>query len=143
MIITDSKNNKLAFKFSALNAKQGLEFLSPESDFLQLGTWRYGAGKTLLAHTHNIVPREINRTQECALVIKGSMNARIYDEDAQLVTTVRVNALEGVVLLAGGHGYDILEEDTIVVEVKNGPYPGAEIDRRRIEGNASPQKAAA
>ena len=44
------------------------------------------------------------------------------------------NASEGdvVILLRGGHGYDIIEDGTQVLEIKNGPYLGAEVDRRRI-----------
>ena len=43
-------------------------------------------------------------------------------------------AAEGdvVVLLWGGHGYSVLEDNTQVLEVKTGPYVGAELDRRRI-----------
>jgi len=41
--------------------------------------------------------------------------------------------LETLILLKGGHGYEILEDGTRVLEVKNGPYPGAEVDRRRLE----------
>ena len=36
-------------------------------------------------------------------------------------------------MLRGAHGYDILENGTQVLEVKNGPYVGAELDRKRIE----------
>jgi hypothetical protein len=35
-------------------------------------------------------------------------------------------------LLRGGHGYEILEDGTQVLEVKNGPYLGPDVDRRRL-----------
>jgi hypothetical protein len=38
-----------------------------------------------------------------------------------------------MVLLAGGHGYEILEDNTKILEVKNGPYLGASEDRKRIQ----------
>ena len=50
----------------------------------------------------------------------------------ELVDTVRVNQGEILVLLESGHGYKILEDDTTVLEVKNGPYFGAEKDRIRF-----------
>ena len=37
-----------------------------------------------------------------------------------------------LILLRGGHGYKVLEDGTQVLEIKNGPYVGAEKDRRRI-----------
>ena len=48
------------------------------------------------------------------------------------IETLIVKQGELLILLESGHGYSILEEDTTVLEVKNGPYLGAEIDRRRI-----------
>lgn len=133
MTRTIEKNGvRLAIWFSAAEAPAGLAFMSADADFLQVGSWRYPAGKQLAAHNHNIVSRPINRTQELAFVAKGAVEAAIYDEEDQLVEKVRLNPLEGLILLAGGHGYTILEEDTIVVETKNGPYPGAEADRRRL-----------
>ena len=38
-----------------------------------------------------------------------------------------------MICLEGGHGYEILEDNTRVLEIKNGPYPGPEKDRRRLE----------
>jgi hypothetical protein len=37
-------------------------------------------------------------------------------------------------LFNGGHGYEVLEDNTRVLEVKNGPYLGPEVDRRKIKG---------
>ena len=52
--------------------------------------------------------------------------------DETPVETLQVRQGEILVLLESGHGYFIKEEDTNVLEIKNGPYLGAEIDRRRI-----------
>jgi hypothetical protein len=37
-----------------------------------------------------------------------------------------------IILLNGGHGYEILSDNTKVLEVKNGPYVGADKDRERL-----------
>jgi len=132
MRLIEKNGVRLAIWFSADDIRQGLDFLTHDGDFLQVGSWRYAAGKELAAHNHNTVPRDVNRTQEFAFVVKGAMEASIFDEQDELVEKLRVNRHEGLILLAGGHGYRILEEDTIVIETKNGPYPGAEIDRRRL-----------
>jgi hypothetical protein len=65
-------------------------------------------------------------------VIKGSLEATIYTLDEENVDTVTVDQGGILILLECGHGYKILEEGTTVLEVKNGPYLGAEADRRRI-----------
>ena len=65
-------------------------------------------------------------------MIKGALKAVIYDMDETPVETLQVKQGEILVLLESGHGYFIQEDDTTVLEVKNGPYLGAETDRRRI-----------
>lgn len=114
----------------------GPEFFSDDGDFLQIGSWNYQAGQQLAAHNHNIVPRSTDRTQEFIVLLRGSLRADIYTEDDEFVESVVINAGEGLLNLSGGHGYEILEDDTIVIESKNGPYPGADADRRRLDPDA-------
>jgi hypothetical protein len=65
-------------------------------------------------------------------VRKGSIEATIYDLDGVFVTKLNVIAGDVLILLSCGHGYIVTEDETEVLEVKNGPYMGAEIDRTRI-----------
>ncbi|MCK4358322.1 MAG: hypothetical protein KAW92_06205 [Candidatus Cloacimonetes bacterium] len=112
--------------------KEGLAFFSDDNDFLQVGTWNYPAGKELLAHNHNIVERNVNRTQEVLFIRKGRILAEIYNEDDKKIDSFEAQEGDIVILLNGGHGYKILEDNTQVLEIKNGPYLGPEKDRRRI-----------
>jgi hypothetical protein len=124
---------RLAVKFGLEDIQQGLSFFSEDADFLQVGTWRYGQGKQLAAHIHNVVERTVLRTQEFIYVVKGGVKASIYDPDHHFLEDIVLAPQEGLILYEGGHGYEILEEDTVVIEVKNGPYVGAELDRQRLE----------
>lgn len=110
----------------------GLNFFSSDDDFIQVGTWGYDIGKELKAHIHNEVRREVLWTQEVLFVRKGRLRASIFDTKLHKVAELSVEAGDVIVLLRGGHGYDILEEGTQVLEIKNGPYVGADADRRRI-----------
>ncbi len=112
--------------------RKGLSFFSKDDDFIQVGTWGYEAGKELKAHIHNNVAREIVLTQEVIYVKKGKIKSIIYDRSEKRVAEITLVAGDIIVLLNGGHGYEIIEDATEVLEVKNGPYLGAEIDRRRI-----------
>ena len=127
-----AKNQKLAVVFGVADFPEGLEFLTEAAHCLQVGTWRYPAGTELAAHNHQWVSRTVERTQEFIWVVQGRLAATVYDEEDQPVAEVELGPGQGMILLAGGHGYRILEDDTRVVEVKCGPYPGAEIDRRRL-----------
>ena len=112
--------------------KDGLNFYSKDDEFIQVGTWNYNAGKKLLAHTHNKIERNINITQETLYIRKGSIKSRIYNLDLKLVAEWIGEEGDIIILMQGGHGYDILKDGTQVLEVKNGPYMGANLDRIRF-----------
>ena len=112
--------------------KDGLNFFSPDEDFIQVGTWGYDKDKQLLAHIHNKVPRHVDWTQEVLFIHSGSLKAHIYNRAEELVEEWVATTGDLLVMLGGGHGYTILEDGTKVLEIKNGPYVGAEQDRRRI-----------
>jgi len=111
--------------------KDGLNFFSQDEDFIQVGVWGYGAGKELKAHIHNEVKREVHWTQEVLFVRTGKLRANIFDTSETKVADLEVNAGDLIILLRG-HGYEILVEGTQVLEIKNGPYVGPDLDRRRF-----------
>ena len=112
--------------------QDGLSFFSPDEDYIQVGTWGYDSGKALLAHTHNEVARNVLWTQETLYVRKGRILVQVYDTNEKIVDEWQAAEGDIVILLRGGHGYQILEDGTQVLEVKNGPYVGADNDRRRL-----------
>lgn len=111
---------------------EGLKFFSADEEYIQAGTWGYDEGKKLLPHIHNEVPREVLWTQEVIFVKKGKIMAHIFNQKEEKMTDQEVSAGDIIILLRGGHGYTIMENGTQVLEVKNGPYVGADRDRRRF-----------
>ena len=135
MAITEIKHGALVLARHIPSADawgDGLKFFSPEGDYQQVGTWGYGTGKNLLAHSHNEVARIVSWTQEVLYVRAGRVLAEVYDPDDHKVAELEAGAGDLLVLLRGGHGYRILEDGTQVLEIKNGPYLGADVDRRRL-----------
>lgn len=125
-------NIVLAKHISGNEWGDGLKFYSNDDEYMQVGTWGYDKDKELLAHSHNEVSREVLYTQEVLYIKQGSIEASIYDVNDNLVEKFIAKEGDVVILLRGGHGYRILEDKTQVLEVKNGPYVGAEKDRRRL-----------
>ncbi|GAC1377238.1 MAG: hypothetical protein NVS3B3_18480 [Aquirhabdus sp.] len=111
---------------------EGLSFFSQDNEYIQVGVWGYSSGKELKAHIHNEVTREVLWTQEVIFVRTGKIRANIYDTAETKVAELIVGAGDIIILLRGGHGYDIMEDGTQVLEVKNGPYVGPDLDRRRL-----------
>lgn len=113
--------------------KEGLSFFSQDQDFIQVGSWGYNKDKYLLPHIHNEVKREVLWTQEVIFVKKGQIKAHIFGTDEKKITDLVVSEGDVIILLRGGHGYTIQQDGTQVLEIKNGPYVGADRDRRRFE----------
>ena len=108
---------------------KGLDFFTPDDSFIQAGTFWYGKTHRCRAHRHIKNDRPNEFTQECNIVMAGSMLATIYDKDNQVIQTEVIRAGDLIVVLAGGHGYEILEDNTKVVECKNGPFVSVEKDK--------------
>ena len=112
--------------------EEGLHFFSDDNDFQQVGVWCYNKGKRLLPHKHIKAERKIDRTQEVLFIRNGKIRVEIYGLNDTPVENLILEKNDTMIFLAGGHGYEILENDTPVLEVKNGPYLGPEKDRVRI-----------
>jgi len=134
MKIIEHKGERIAIHIESKDIREGLNFYSNPDDFLQVGTWRYKKGLYLGPHAHNRgTDRKIDRTQEVVHVLRGMLQADILTEEGLFLDSVILRSGDTLVLLSGGHGYKTLKENTMVLEIKNGPYLGPEKDRRKLE----------
>jgi quercetin dioxygenase-like cupin family protein len=98
-------------------------FYTPNDFNLQCGNIVYPAGSEIPRHTHRRVSRTIHNTSEVLVVQKGRMVVDLYSGDREFVCSREMATGDVVVLMAGGHGFRLLD-DTILLEVKQGPYGG-------------------
>lgn len=111
---------------------RGLHFITPGDMFVQVGSWWYEKGKVLDKHIHKEFDRVATRTQECVYVRKGSMKVTLYTESLVEMEQFVLNAGDLAVFAYGGHGYEILEDDTQIIESKNGPFIDVDTDKSRF-----------
>lgn len=109
--------------------KEGLDFLTGNESFIQVGTWWYQKGKVLNSHKHIENERPNNLTQEAVIVISGTLKVSLYDENDEIFHNEQLSAGDMMIMLAGGHGYEIMSPDTKVIECKNGPFVSVEKDK--------------
>ena len=100
-------------------------FVTPPEFNMQVGFVVYPKGAEIPRHAHLPVERNVTSTSEVILVYRGSCAVDIYDDDRELVASRELATGDVVVLMSGGHGFRLLE-DTILMEVKQGPYSGLE-----------------
>jgi oxalate decarboxylase/phosphoglucose isomerase-like protein (cupin superfamily) len=126
-------NGEVIFrKINTSSLPNGLTFFSSENEFLQIGSWRYPEGQSLQRHFHNRFDRIINRTHEIIIVLSGSVEISVYSLNLEFLKKINLISGEIGVVMNCGHGYKILEPETRVIEIKNGPYAGPDKDRERF-----------
>ena len=96
-------------------------FITPPETGFQMGFVVYPAGGAVAPHVHLPIERELVGTTEFLLVREGRCTLDLYDEERELVASRELAAGDCVLLVAGGHGLR-MAEDTVVLEVKQGPY---------------------
>ncbi|MEI6873252.1 MAG: hypothetical protein WCL08_13310 [Verrucomicrobiota bacterium] len=116
--------------------QEGIAFFTPDSFSQQLGYMKRPSGYQIPPHVHNPVARAVHFTQEVLFIRRGKVRVDFYGEDKVYLES-RVLADGDVILLAaGGHGFEMLEESEII-EVKQGPFAG-EGDKTRFS-HVAPQ----
>ena len=111
---------------------EGLNFITPNDLFIQVGSWWYQKGKKLDSHVHNEFDRITKRTQEMTYVKKGSMKVMLYDENKQYLKNFTLYKGDLAVYGYGGHGYEIMEDNTQIIEAKNGPFIDVNTDKTKF-----------
>lgn len=123
----------ISHRFSA----PGVHFFTPNEFSQQLAYMCHPAGKVIVPHTHNVVHRSVQQTQEALFVRRGMIRVDFYDRSQNYLDSRILGAGDVILLASGGHGFEFLEESE-VIEVKQGPYLG-EADKTRFEGITNAQ----
>ena len=119
----EQKGKLLAIVIPNQHAPPQTEFITDDELNLQAGYIVYAKGDQVKRHAHHPVERTIKGTTEVLLVKSGRCIADIYDDQQQLVTSCELSERDIIMLIAGGHGFRMLE-DCALFEIKQGPYAG-------------------
>lgn len=98
-------------------------FLTPDSLPLQLGFVVYPRNGEVARHYHKPVERKLQTTTEVLIVQRGACELDVYNARCEPIATRSLSVGDVVMLCAGGHGLR-MTEDTVLLEVKQGPYTG-------------------
>jgi cupin fold WbuC family metalloprotein len=113
----------LAYVIRAQGEVQNTLFPTPPDLELQVGFVVYPAGGIVRPHRHVSITRTIQRTCEVIAVRQGRCDVELYDDDKELVATRELRPGDVLIVVTGGHGFR-MHEDTVLLEVKQGPYYG-------------------
>jgi hypothetical protein len=109
----------------------GVDFVTSADNPLQLGIFKHQQGTRIRPHIHQNRLKTINEVQEVLHIEYGKVRVEFYESEGQKVATTILNPCDTILLLSGGHGFNILE-DSKIIEVKQGPYHGRVEDKKLI-----------
>lgn len=132
MIEKISWNNEiLAYIISADTPIDKTTFVTPPEFNQQVGFVIYPAGGEIVPHVHLPLERQIVGTSEVLVLRKGRCKVDFYNKNKELSATRKIKTGDVLLLVGGGHGFRMLE-DTIFLEIKQGPYAGKD-DKERFQ----------
>lgn len=122
-------NQPLAYIIRGGFAPDKTTFFTPPEFKQQVGFVVYPEGGEIARHVHVPLERHLVGTSEVLVLRSGRCLIDIYDDDRELVATRELQTGDVMLMVGGGHGFRMLE-DTVFLEVKQGPYTGLEEKER-------------
>lgn len=104
-------------------------FYTPPEWKQQVGFVVYPAGGEIARHVHRPIERRLVGTSEVVLVESGRCLLDVYDDERRLVATRELGPGDLMLMVGGGHGFRMLA-DTVLLEIKQGPYTGLDEKER-------------
>jgi hypothetical protein len=104
----------------------GVKFLTPASNYFQLGLMERGSDSPVALHSHQAIERRITGTQEFLLIRKGMASVSLYEDmlknlDSKPTHQIELTSGDGILLISGAHSIQF-SENCELLEIKQGPY---------------------
>ncbi len=104
-------------------------FVTPPQFKQQVGFVAYPAGGEIARHVHRPLERHLVGTSEVLVLRQGRCEIDIYNDDRELIASRELIPGDVMLMVGGGHGFRMLE-DTVFLEIKQGPYTGLDEKER-------------
>jgi mannose-6-phosphate isomerase-like protein (cupin superfamily) len=121
----------IALIIKAQYEEPGIHFFTPANFSQQVALMKHPAGHKISPHVHNVLVRQVLYTQEVLLIRRGRVKVDLYSSAKEFIASKILEKGDVILLCGGGHSFEFLEE-TVMVEVKQGPYTG-EGDKTKFE----------
>lgn len=129
--ITDN-GTLLAIVGSMEDMPYGNNFITEPALPMQLGIVRTNKG-AVQNHIHKIRNRQSKSiSNEFHMIVSGKAIVSIFNYSKELITKVTLCPNMFCALFNGGHGYEFIKDDTIMIEVKLGNFDGVEVDKEKF-----------
>lgn len=124
-IIRGGQGEEIAYLVRSEYRPGATTFVTPPEHKQQVGFIVYPEGGEVARHRHKKLPRNLVGTSEVVVIKKGRCEIDLYGTDGAHIATRELAEGDLILILDGGHAMRMLE-DTMLLEVKQGPYAGVD-----------------
>jgi len=110
------------------NFKSRIDLTDNEA-LLQVSAIKFNKFQEVKKHKHLPLRRETIGTSEIWLVTKGKFKITLFDTDNSKIREFTLGVGDLVVFFDGGHSLTAMSKNARILEFKNGPYKGADLDK--------------
>ena len=101
----------LALAMYSGKEEEGIQFYTEDNHTLQVGKHFYTGGKIIKPHRH--IPVKVQREEtlrEVLYIEKGKVKITFYTDEWETIDSRILNKGDMILLIKGGHGFEMLEE---------------------------------
>jgi cupin fold WbuC family metalloprotein len=102
---------------------ESTRFFTSDDSTLQVGLVVHPQGHVIPRHRHVPIRREISETGEVLVVRRGRCTLELFSRSGDPLSVIELEPDDLVVLSGAAHRFT-MHSDTILLEVKQGPYTG-------------------
>ena len=135
MIFKSKINKKPLFlikKYFKKKITKTREDLTDKNKFLQVSLLKLKKDMNFSPHVHLSHVKKTYISNEAWIVISGKLRVIFYDLDKSKVYEDVLKRGDISILFEGGHVFQPLTKNTIIFEIKNGPYMGPYKEKENI-----------
>ena len=135
MIVKSKINKKPLFlikKYFKKKIGKTREDLTDKNKFLQVSLLNLKKNMNFSPHVHLRHVKKTYISSEAWIVISGKLRVIFYDLDKSKVYEDVLKRGDISILFEGGHVFKPLTKNTIIFEIKNGPYLGPKKEKKNI-----------
>ena len=124
----------IAIVGSLEDAAWGNNFITENELPMQIGIMRKNKVNTD-NHVHKMRDRKIKSiSNEFHFIVRGKARVSLFGLKKKLITKIMLCPNMFCALFNGGHGYELVKDDTLMIEVKNGEFSeDLTLDKEKIK----------
>ena len=119
--IVDHAGTQLALIVRSEYTPVTTQFVTPNSFKQQVGFIVYAKDEAVKTHRHLPLERHLVGTSEAIIVRHGHALFRLHDLNRTLIATRELRTGDVILMINGWHGIEFIE-DTVLLEIKQGPF---------------------